>query len=267
MERVVCLPARSPSRLCQLGGVPRHPRAAAQQRETTRRGRRRRPRGRRAAAGRRCAAGAAAGGCRSRIPATTAAASDTRACADFTCTAPRRRARPSAADDSTRRVAAAFLEAVTPAGVARQRRARSQSSTEQHEQRLAGQRLAVERAEYRSRARASGSSTRASRRTGSSPARWSASSRTALAEVEREQRNARRARARRPAAAHRRPSAKRSTRLARDLPRLWAATTTTDRDRKELLRTLISEIVIDRATAGERRRGRDLLGRRRAQRS
>ena len=32
--------------------------------------------------------------------------------------------------------------------------------------------------------------------------------------------------------------------LARDLPKLWAATTTSDRDRKELLRTLISEIVV-----------------------
>ncbi len=34
------------------------------------------------------------------------------------------------------------------------------------------------------------------------------------------------------------------TRLARDLPKLWAAKTTSDRDRKELLRALISEVVI-----------------------
>jgi transposase len=33
-------------------------------------------------------------------------------------------------------------------------------------------------------------------------------------------------------------------RLARDLPKLWGAKTTSDRDRKELLRTLISEIVV-----------------------
>ena len=33
-------------------------------------------------------------------------------------------------------------------------------------------------------------------------------------------------------------------RLAHDLPRLWAAPSTTDRDRKELLRTLISEVII-----------------------
>ena len=32
--------------------------------------------------------------------------------------------------------------------------------------------------------------------------------------------------------------------IARDLPRLWAADTTTDRDRKLLLRTLICEIVV-----------------------
>jgi biotin operon repressor len=33
-------------------------------------------------------------------------------------------------------------------------------------------------------------------------------------------------------------------RLARDLPRLWNSSTTTDRDRKELLRTLVSDVVI-----------------------
>jgi len=33
-------------------------------------------------------------------------------------------------------------------------------------------------------------------------------------------------------------------RLARDLPRLWAAETTSDRDRKELLRTLVREAVV-----------------------
>ena len=33
-------------------------------------------------------------------------------------------------------------------------------------------------------------------------------------------------------------------RLARDLPRLWEAETTTPRDRKELLRTLVCEVVV-----------------------
>ena len=42
------------------------------------------------------------------------------------------------------------------------------------------------------------------------------------------------------------------TRLARDLPRLWAAPSTTDRDRKELLRTLISEVIVT-ANHDERR--------------
>jgi hypothetical protein len=32
--------------------------------------------------------------------------------------------------------------------------------------------------------------------------------------------------------------------LARELPRLWTAETTTDRDRKELLRTLIGEVIV-----------------------
>ena len=48
---VVCLPARAPSRVCQLGGVPRKPRASARERETARRRRRSRARRRRAAAG------------------------------------------------------------------------------------------------------------------------------------------------------------------------------------------------------------------------
>jgi excisionase family DNA binding protein len=40
--------------------------------------------------------------------------------------------------------------------------------------------------------------------------------------------------------------------LARDLPRLWAADTTTDRDRKELLRTLISDVVVTTHVAERR---------------
>jgi biotin operon repressor len=41
-------------------------------------------------------------------------------------------------------------------------------------------------------------------------------------------------------------------RLARDLPRLWKANTTADRDRKELLRALISEVIVT-VNAAERR--------------
>ena len=50
----------------------------------------------------------------------------------------------------------------------------------------------------------------------------------------------------RPAAPSRSPIVERQAlgRLARDLPRLWEAETTTPRDRKELLRTLICEVVV-----------------------
>ena len=41
-------------------------------------------------------------------------------------------------------------------------------------------------------------------------------------------------------------------RLARDLPRVWNAPTTTDRDRKELLRTLVRDVIVT-VHAAERR--------------
>ena len=56
-------------------------------------------------------------------------------------------------------------------------------------------------------------------------------------------------------------------RLARDLPRLWNAPTTTDRDRKELLRTLVSDVIVTVHAAEQARRRRDLLGRRRPHRA
>jgi hypothetical protein len=64
-----------------------------------------------------------------------------------------------------------------------------------------------------------------------------------LAELERERRKLAELETRRPeplTEAERRAL----TRLIRDLPRLWSADTTTARDRKELLRTLISEVII-----------------------
>ena len=112
----------------------------------------------------------------------------------------------------------------------------------------------------------SGSSTRASRRTGSSPARLERKLEDALAAVERE-------RGKLIALEHARPQpltdAERHAlaRIARDLPRLWAADTTTDRDRKQLLRTLIARDRRDRprrATTGGRR---DRMGRRRSHRA
>ena len=55
-------------------------------------------------------------------------------------------------------------------------------------------------------------------------------------------------------------------RLARDLPKLRGAKTTSDRDRKELLRTLISDRVDHRQTR-KHRPNRDFLGKRRPQRA
>ena len=140
-----------------------------------------------------------------------------------------------------RAVAAAFLEAVTPAGVAASTGAIAEL-TEQHDARLAGQRLAVERAEIDAQ--------RAERQFDACEPENRLVARTlerkledALAGVAREQRTL-------AALEHARPApltpAERDalTRLARDLPKLWAANTTTDRDRKELLRALISEVVV-----------------------
>ena len=185
---VVRLHARAPSRLCHLGGVPRQPRAAARERETARRGRRRRPRRRRAAAGLaalRTLRPADAGRLfRQRRPGRLGM----RACARTTCTAPSTTCQSLGGGRLDKAVAAAFLEAVTPAGVAREHRRDRASSSEQHD--AAARRPATRgRARrVRSAARASASSTRASRRTGSSRARWSASSKTRSPELEREQR-------------------------------------------------------------------------------
>ena len=135
----------------------------------------------------------------------------------------------------------AFLEAVTPAGVAATAGA-IRELEDQHEQLVAGQRLALERAEYEAQ--------RAERQFDACEPENRLVARTlerkledALAAVERE-------RGKLAAVEHARPQpltdAERRAlaALARDLPRLWDATTTTDRDRKQLLRTLIREIVV-----------------------
>ncbi|MBV9336046.1 MAG: recombinase family protein [Solirubrobacterales bacterium] len=135
----------------------------------------------------------------------------------------------------------AFLGAVTPAGVAATAGA-IRELTDQHEQLVAGQRLALERAEYEAQ--------RAERQFDACEPENRLVARTlerkledALAAVERE-------RGKLAAVEHARPQpltdAERRAlaALARDLPRLWDATTTTDRDRKQLLRTLIREIIV-----------------------
>jgi excisionase family DNA binding protein len=140
-----------------------------------------------------------------------------------------------------RAIAQAFLEAVTPAGV----RASAQAIEEierQHDERLAGQRLAVERAQFEA--------DRARRQFDACEPEHRLVARTlearlehALSELERERRKLAELERRRPeplTAAERQALA----RIARDLPRLWDADTTTARDRKELLRTLVAEVVV-----------------------
>jgi len=135
----------------------------------------------------------------------------------------------------------AFLEAVTPAGLAATSGA-VRELEDQHEQRLAGQRLALERAQFEAQ--------RADRQFDACEPENRLVARTlerkleeALAAVERE-------RGKLAALEQARPEpltdAERDalSGLARDLPRLWNAKSTTDRDRKQLLRAVISEIVV-----------------------
>ena len=138
-------------------------------------------------------------------------------------------------------IAAAFLDAITPAGI----RASAQAIEElerQHEERLAGQRLAVERAEFEAgRARRQFDSCEPEHRLVART--LEARLETVLGELERERRKLAELERRRPEPL---TTAERQAlvRVARDLPRLWNAPTTTPRDRKELLRSLISEVVV-----------------------
>jgi excisionase family DNA binding protein len=140
-----------------------------------------------------------------------------------------------------RAVAAAFLEAVTPAAVRASAQAIEQIER-QHDERLAGQRLTVERAEFEAgRARRQFDACEPEHRLVART--LEARLETALSELERERRKLAELERRRPqplTAEERQALA----RIARDLPRLWDASTTTDRDRKELLRTLIGEVTV-----------------------
>ena len=140
-----------------------------------------------------------------------------------------------------RAVVACFLDAVTPAGVEATAGAIGELVS-QHEQRLAGQRLAVERAKFEAE--------RAGRQFDACEPENRLVARTlegkleqGLAATERERGKLAMLERGRPA-----PLTDQErgalARLARDLPRLWDAKSTSDRDRKELLRTLISEIVL-----------------------
>ncbi len=138
-------------------------------------------------------------------------------------------------------VASAFLEAVTPAGLRASAQAIEQIE-HQHDERLAGQQLAAERATFEA--------DRARRQFDACEPEHRLVARTlegrledALTELERERRKVTELERRRPeplSADERQALA----RLARDLPRLWDAETTTPRDRKELLRTLVGEVIV-----------------------
>jgi excisionase family DNA binding protein len=138
-------------------------------------------------------------------------------------------------------VAAAFLEAVTPAGVAATARAVAELETE-HDARLSGQRLALERAQFEA--------DRARRQFDACEPEHRLVARSlervledALAAVERQRAALAALEQARPAPLtdHERGAL---ARLARNLPKLWHAATTSDRDRKELLRALVRDVVV-----------------------
>jgi hypothetical protein len=138
-------------------------------------------------------------------------------------------------------IAEAFLEAATPAGAAASAEAVAELER-QHEERLQGQRLALERAEFEAE--------RARRQFDACEPEHRLVARTlervledALAEAERQRGLLRSLEQARPVPL---TVAERDMlgRLARDLPRLWRAKATTDRARKELLRTLVAEVVV-----------------------
>jgi DNA invertase Pin-like site-specific DNA recombinase len=140
-----------------------------------------------------------------------------------------------------RAVAAAFLEAVTPAGV----RACAEAIGEieaRHAERLDGRRLAVERATFEAARRqrqfdACEPENRLVART------LEARLEESLAALDREHRALAELERRQPEPLS--PSERDAlSRLAGELPRLWDAPSTTARERKELLRSLIEEVVV-----------------------
>jgi hypothetical protein len=148
-----------------------------------------------------------------------------------------------------RAVVACFLDAVTPAGIEATAGAINELE-DQHEQHLAGQRLALERAEFEAE--------RAERQFDACEPENRLVARTLERKLEQALAAAEHERGKLAATEGVRPAPltdqerQALTRLARDLPRLWEAKSTSDRDRKELLRTLIGEIVLTIHT-GERR--------------
>jgi DNA invertase Pin-like site-specific DNA recombinase len=140
-----------------------------------------------------------------------------------------------------RAVTQAFLEAVTPAGVSACAAAITEIE-DRHAERVAGRRLAVERAVFEAERRqrqydACEPENRLVARTLEARLEEALMSleheRRALAELEQHQPEPLSGAEREALARH-----------ARELPRLWDASTTTPRERKELLRTLIVEVIV-----------------------
>jgi DNA invertase Pin-like site-specific DNA recombinase len=146
-------------------------------------------------------------------------------------------------------VAAAFLEAITPAALAASVVAAQQLEAA-HDAALAQWRLTVERARYEMeraerRYRAVEPENRLVAR--GLEAEWEARLRE-LATAEAELRRREQARPRDLSPEQR----QRLTALATDLPRVWAAPTTPARERKELLRTLLDEVIVTVERAASR---------------
>jgi hypothetical protein len=137
-------------------------------------------------------------------------------------------------------VADAFLEAVAPSGIDVTAGAVGELE-DQHKARLAGQRLAVERAEHEAgRAQRKFDACEPENRL---VGRSLEALEEALARQQREQGKLATLEAARPAALSDRER-QALVRLTGDLPRVWVASTTTNPDGKGLLRTLISEVIV-----------------------
>ena len=140
-----------------------------------------------------------------------------------------------------RAVTQAFLDAVSPAGLDATAHA-LQTLQSAHDERVRLQRLAVERAAYQAeRARRQYDACEPENRLVARTLEHALEA--ALTELDTQQRAARELEHRRPAPLsdeERRVLA----RLAGDLPRVWEAPTTTDRDRKQLLRCLLDDVVL-----------------------
>ena len=140
-----------------------------------------------------------------------------------------------------RAVTQAFLDAVTPAGVDATAHA-LQTLQSAHDERVQLQRLAVEHPAFQAeRARRQYDACEPENRLVARTLEHTLEA--ALVELDTQQRVARELERRRPAplSDHERRAL---VRLAADLPRVWQARTTTDRDRKQLLRCLLDDVVL-----------------------